>query len=130
MKKYKVNLTRPEFMDVFLDNYTMETMDPIIPDQCNLIYTIYSVLLESNLKRSDIKQVSCDGETVVVKLSSKTMVKDVVSKFHKEIIRFGVKYYKIHMKTDRCYLYVDLIETEAPTYDTLDNNASEVSQFV
>lgn len=129
MKNHKVNLTRPEFMDVFLDGYTMETMDPVIPDQCNLIYTIYSVLLESDLKRSDIKQVSCDGETVVVKLSSKSMVKEVVSKFHKEIIRFGVKYYKIHIKTDRCYLYVDLAETEAPVYDTLENVTSEVNQF-
>ena len=112
MKKYKVNLTRPEFMNVFLDNYTMETMDPIIPDQCNLIYTIYSVLLESNLKRSDIKQVSCDGETVVVKLSSKTMVKDVVSKFHKEIIRFGVKYYVFLCGSESEAHYVDCGQVE------------------
>ena len=111
MKKYKLNLTRPEFMESFLDDINKESLDPIIPEQTNLIYTIYSVLLESDLKKSDIKQVSCDGETIVVKLASKSMVNNVVSKFHKELIRFGFDYYHINIKTDKCYLFVDLTKT-------------------
>lgn len=105
-----MKMTRPEFMDRFIEEYTEESVAKVIPEQSNLIYAIYSVLLESDLDQSDIKQVNCDNETVVVKLSSKELAKSVRNKFHDDTIRFGYITYKLNIKVDKSYLYVDLEE--------------------
>lgn len=107
-KKHKMNMTRPEFLDLFIDSYTEESIEKIIPEQSNLIYTMYSVLLESDLVRSNIEQVDYDDETAVVKLSSKAVAKEVRDNFQGETIRFGYETYEIHIKVDKAYLYVTL----------------------
>ena len=101
-------MTRPEFLDKFIDEYTVDGIGKVIPDQSNLIYAIYTVLLESNLSRTDILQVDCDDQSIVVKLSSKDLAKSVKSKFNQETIRFGYDLYKMNVKLDKSYIYVDL----------------------
>lgn len=110
----KLNMTRPEFFDKFIEKYTEDGISAVVPSQVNLIYAIYSVLLESDLHESDIKQVSCDNETVVVKLADKTMVKEVRQRYNKETIRFGFRWYEIKIKTEKTYLYLTLVEIPDP----------------
>lgn len=114
MKDHKVHMTRLDFLDKFIDEYTEAGVSVVIPSQVKLIYTIYSVLLESDLDKTDIKQVSCDEESVVVKLADKSLAKAVRQRYHKEIIRFGDNWYKVHIKLDKCYIYVTLEEVPAP----------------
>lgn len=103
-----MNMTRPEFLDLFIDSYTEESIGKIIPDRSNLIYTMYSVLLESDLFRSNIEQVDYDSDTVVVKMNNKITAKEVRDNFQGETIRFGYEIYEIHIKVDKAYLYVTL----------------------
>lgn len=114
MKDHKVHMTRLDFLDKFIEEYTEAGVSVVIPSQVKLIYTIYSVLLESDLNKSDIKQVSCDDESVVVKLADKTIAKAVRQRYHKEVIRFGDNWYKISIKLDKCYIYVSLEEISVP----------------
>ena len=103
-----MNMTRPEFMDLFIDEYTEEKVGKIIPEQSNLIYTMYSVLLESDLVRNNIKQVDYDSDTIVVKMNDKETAKEIKDNFQGETIRFGYDMYQIHIKLDKAYLYVTL----------------------
>lgn len=105
-------MTRPEFLDIFIDEYTEEKISKIIPEQTILIYTMYTVLLESDLVRSNIEQVDYDDETIVVKMNSRTTAKEVKENFQGNSIRFGYDIYKIHIKLDKAYLYVSLEKIE------------------
>lgn len=117
MKDHKVHMTRLDFLDKFIEEYTEDDVSVVIPSQVKLIYSIYSVLLESDLDKSDIKQVSCDDEAVVVRLADKSLAKAVRQRYHKEVIRFGDNYYKIHIKLDKSYIYVTLEEIPASDED-------------
>lgn len=114
MKDHKVRMTRLDFLDKFIDDYTEAGVSVVVPSQCKLIYSIYSVLLESDLEKKDIKQVSCDNESVVVRLADKSIAKMVRQRYHKEIMRFGDKWYKLHIKLDKAYIYVTLEEVPMP----------------
>ena len=114
MKDHKVRMTRLDFLDKFIEDYTEAGVSVVVPSQCKLIYSIYSVLLESDLEKKDIKQVGCDDESVVVRLVDKSTAKAVRQRYHKEIIRFGDKWYKLHIKLDKAYIYVTLEEVPMP----------------
>lgn len=114
VKDHKVRMTRLDFLDKFIEDYTEAGVSVVVPSQCKLIYSIYSVLLESDLEKKDIKQVSCDNESVVVRLADKSIAKSVRQRYHKEIMRFGDKWYKLHIKLDKAYIYVTLEEVSMP----------------
>ena len=114
VKEHKVRMTRLDFLDKFIEDYTEAGVSVVVPSQCKLIYSIYSVLLESDLEKKDIKQVSCDNESVVVRLADKSIAKAVRQRYHKEIMRFGDKWYKLHIKLDKAYIYVTLEEVPMP----------------
>ena len=107
-----MNMTRPEFLDLFIEEYTEEKIGKIIPEQSNLIYAMYSVLLESDLVRSNIEQVDYDSDTIVVKMNNKNTAKEVKDNYQNETLRFGYDTYKIHIKLDKAYLYVTLEKIE------------------
>ena len=118
MKKYKMNMTRPEFLMKFLtgadDNHqiTVDDLENIIPGGSRVIYVCYSCIIESDLDRSQITYVNYDGENVMIKLSSKQLAKDVKELCNKDTIRLGTSMYKIHIKQDGAYLYVSIEEMD------------------
>lgn len=118
MKKYKMNMTRPEFLMKFLtgadDNHqiTVDDLENIIPGGSRVIYACYSCIIESDLDRSQITYVNYDGENVMIKLSSKQLAKDVKELCNKDTIRLGTSMYKIHIKQDGAYLYVSIEEMD------------------
>lgn len=107
-KKYKMDMSRPEFLDLFIEEYTETEIGKVIPSQSNLIYTMYTVILESDLARSNIESVSYDEETVVVKFKNKSTAKEVRDRYKKETIRLGYDIYQIDIKVDKAYLYISL----------------------
>ena len=119
-KKYKMNMTRPEFLDLFIDEYNEACIGKIIPDQSNLIYAMYTVLLESDLMKSNIEQVDYDDNTIVVKMSHKTIAKEVKENYHGETIRFGYDTYNLHVKVDKVYVYVTLDKIESNDEDNIE----------
>lgn len=132
MKEFKMNMTRPEFLKKFLtkagnQGITEDDLSKIVPENSNLVYAMYCVLLESDLERSDITQVHCDGETVVVKLTSKSLAKSVREKWNKEHIRLGIYEYKIKVRVDNCYIFVsmDLVGRIESLYADLIDNAND-----
>ena len=118
MKKYKLNMTRPEFLMKFLtgadDNHqiTVDDLENIIPGGSRVIYACYSCIIESDLDRSQITYVNYDGKNVMLKLSSKQLAKDVKELCNKDTIRLGTSMYKIHIKQDGAYLYVSIEEMD------------------
>lgn len=118
MKKYKMNMTRPEFLMKFLtgadDNHqiTVDDLENIIPGGSRVIYACYSCIIESDLDRSQITYVNYDGKNVMIKLSSKQLAKDVKDQCNKDTIRLGTSMYKIHIKQDGAYLYVSIEELD------------------
>jgi hypothetical protein len=62
--------------------------------------------MEADINPDDVKYVNIDDESVVVKLSSKSLAKEVKEKSNKEIIRFGMIFYKIKIKVDGPYIIV------------------------
>lgn len=118
MKKYKMNMTRPEFLMKFLtgadDNHqiTVDDLENIIPGGSRVIYACYSCIIESDLDRSQITYVNYDGKNVMLKLSSKQLAKDVKDLCNKDTIRLGTSMYKIHIKQDGAYLYVSIEEMD------------------
>ena len=113
MKDYKLNMTRPEFLKKFLTNsdeheITEEDLERVVPGYSQLIYACYTRIIESDLDRSSIKYVNCDGESVVLKLGSKSQAKLIKENCHKEIIRLGSIYYKIKVKVDGVHVFVSI----------------------
>lgn len=103
-----MDMSRPEFLDLFIEEYTETEIGKVIPSQTNLIYTMYTVILESDLARSNIESVSYDEETVVVKFKNKSTAKEVRDKYKKETIRLGYDIYQIDIKVDKAYMYISL----------------------
>ena len=118
MKKYKLNMTRPEFLMKFLtgadDSHqiTEDDLEHIIPGGSRVIYACYSCILESDLDRSQIVYVNFDGKHVMIKLTSKQLAKSVKDACNKDTIRLGTVTYKIHVKQEGAYLYVSVEELD------------------
>lgn len=114
MRKCKLNMTRPEFLLKFLTStedpldVTVENMERIIPTGSKLIYAAYSCIMESDLHRTDITYINMDDESIVMKLSSKNIAKRIKEECNKEMIRFGDKVYKVHVKIDGTYVFVSI----------------------
>lgn len=112
MKRHKLNMTRPEFLLKFLtrsedpSKLTEEDMEKVLPGQSKLIYVSYTAIIESDLDKSKIKAVNCDGETVALQLTSKALAKEVKEECNKEEIRFGCGIYKIKVKVDGANVFV------------------------
>lgn len=114
MKSYKLNMTRPEFLKKFLtdsddiSDITMADMERIIPGCSNLIYVCYSCIMECDLDKSDITYVNCDGESVVIRLANKQLVKQVKAACHKERYRLGMNWFTAKVKTDGTYVFISI----------------------
>jgi hypothetical protein len=112
MREYKLNMTRPEFMRRIItqcdDSHyiTEDDLRRYLDMSDHLQYCCYSALMEADINPDDVKYVNIDDESVVVKLSSKSLAKEVKEKSNKEIIRFGMIFYKIKIKVDGPYIIV------------------------
>lgn len=114
MKSYKLNMTRPEFLKKFLTDsddtrdITLEDLERILPGCANLIYVCYSCIMECNLEKSDITYVNCDQDSVVIRVSSKQLAKQIRENSHKERYRLGINYFKAKVKIDNTYVFVSI----------------------
>lgn len=117
VKKHKLPMTRLEFLDKFVEEYSFQGISPVIPAQYPLIYALYTVLMECNLRPKDISFVSCDGENVVARLQHKDHVKEVVRRYTGEELRLGYDLFQIQLKADKCYLHVTLVKTGSTRKD-------------
>ena len=112
MKEFKLNMTRPEFMKRILNKcdeshvLTESDFEAMASVEYSPQYCCYSVLMEANLHPEDVLQIHDDSETIVVKLSSKQLAKEIKEKFHKETIRIGYHNYRIKVKTEGSYIFV------------------------
>lgn len=110
MHTYKLDMTRPMFLTRFIDmDRSAESgLEQIIPNQSKLIHAAYTVLMEHNFNKKDVLAVHCDDESVMVKLASKTLAKQVKEMFHKEEVRLGMYYYKVRVKLKDQYVYISI----------------------
>lgn len=119
MRTHKLNLTRPEFLKRFICNdkgviSSFDDIDKAIPGSSNVIYACYTCLLNGDMESTDIEYVSTDGDSVVVKLTSKRLVQQIKETMDGEVIRLGMTMFRIDVKTKKSYLIVSL--TEVGTY--------------
>lgn len=107
-------MTRPEFMNRLLthcdDSYsiTEEDLKNAVGTSGDIQYCAYTVLMEFNLKREEILYVSKDEESVVVKLPSKNMAKEIKAAWNKELMRIGLMMYRVKVKTDGSYVIISV----------------------
>lgn len=131
-KKYKLNMTRPEFLSAFLavgsdDVYTFEELSRIIPASHDLIYCAYCALIEANIEKSDINYVNADDDnSIVIRLKSKEVAKRIKSTCHKETIRIGEKKYKliVDLKDSNVFVEIKLLNPEVLQNQIIPGNAS------
>lgn len=119
MRTHKLNLTRPEFLKRFICNdkgviSSFDDIDKAVPGSSNVIYACYTCLLNGDMESTDIEYVSTDGDSVVVKLTSKRLVQQIKETMDGEVIRLGMTLFRIDVKTKKSYLIVSL--TEVGTY--------------
>ena len=119
MRTHKLNLTRPEFLKHFICNdkgviSSFDDIDKAVPGSSNVIYACYTCLLNGDMESTDIEYVSTDGDSVVVKLTSKRLVQQIKETMDGEVIRLGMTMFRIDVKTKKSYLIVSL--TEVGTY--------------
>lgn len=116
MKEYKLNITRPEFLKRFLlgsdDDHiiTEEDMEREVLRHGKLIYACYSCIMEADLENTQIRFVSCDDDSCVVQMESKSMAKEVKECCNKETLRIGSTYYKLKVKVEGSYIFVSMEE--------------------
>ena len=119
MRTHKLNLTRPEFLKRLMCNdkgviSSFDDIDKAVPGSSNVIYACYTCLLNGDMESTDIEYVSTDGDSVVVKLTSKRLVQQIKETMDGEVIRLGMTMFRIDVKTKKSYLIVSL--TEVGTY--------------
>lgn len=112
MKEFKLNMTRPEFLKRILTNcdndHSINESDltRLLDKGHPLPYCCYSAIMEANIEPEDITYINIDEESVVVKLSSKSIAKHIKETCNKEMIRLGMVFYKIKVKLDGSYIIV------------------------
>lgn len=124
MKTYKLNMTRPEFLNKILtdcdDDHVITDKDikKIMGSHTPIHYCAYTCMMNANIDASDIVAVNEDEESIAVKLTSKELVKTVVEKCNKEIVRTGSTAYKVRVKADKTYFIVSIEELPEEDEDT------------
>ena len=112
MKEFKLNMTRPEFLKRILTNcdndHSINESDltRLLDKGHPLPYCCYSAIMEANIEPEDITYINIDEESVVVKLSSKSLAKKVKETCNKETMRLGLTIYKLKVKYDGPYITV------------------------
>lgn len=114
-KLHKLNMTRPEFLLKFITDgeeelLTLDELQRVLPVSHDLIYCTYTVLMESDLRASDIPFVSNDGDTIVLKFSAKKKAREIAKENPYDTIRLGVKIYDINVKAKESYLFISIEE--------------------
>ena len=89
-------------------NITEEDLKNAVGTSGDIQYCAYTVLMEFNLKREEILYVSKDEESVVVKLPSKNMAKEIKAAWNKELMRIGLMMYRVKVKTDGSYVIISV----------------------
>lgn len=116
-KKYKMNMTRPEFLSKFLPAngdkiMSFEELKLVLPELYDLVYCTYTALMEADIMKEDIDYVSADEDNnVVVKLYSKSMAKTIRDLFKREFIHIGEKIYKIGISTKASQVFISVVLT-------------------
>ena len=126
MKAYKLNMTRPEFMNRLLthcdDSYviTEDDLKNAVGTSGDIQYCAYTVLMEFNLGRDEILFINKDEESVVVKLPSKSLAKEIKAAWNKELMRIGLMMYRVKVKADGPYVIISV---------HLDNEITDASEL-
>lgn len=116
-RKYKLDMTRPEFdlQSMSKGDVSQLNEDNMFGPLCDgsiLSYVVFTVLMEANLKKSEVYEVSNDGEAIAVQLSSKSRAKEVAEKCRKEEVRFGRCIYQTNIKVRDEYLIFTIEEKD------------------
>lgn len=114
MKAYKLNMTRPEFMNRLLTHcsrsyeITEDDLKSAIGTSGDIQYCAYTVLMDFNIDADDILYVNEDGESVVVKLPNKSLPKEIKAAWNKEYMRIGLMMYRVKVKADGQYVIISV----------------------
>jgi len=92
------------------NGFSEDNLEKVVSKQSKLIYAAYTVLVEHDFKESDICAVNCDDDSVMIKLASKDLAKQVKERCHREEVRVGVYYYKLKVKVKDQYVYISAIQ--------------------
>ena len=109
-------MTRPEFCKRILtgcdDHHeiTEDDLQHMAESGYVLPYCAYTVLMGVDICASDVVNIHDDSETIAVKLSSKSLAKEIKARFNKDHVKMGYKEYVIRVKTEGSYIFIDAIE--------------------
>ena len=116
MRMHKLDLTRPELLVLIMgkdpSELTMVDMKRVLHDTNALCYAVYTVLMEADIKKKDIIAAYNDSESVALTLKSKSLAKEIKEKCHKEIVRYGSRFYRVYLKTRDQHLIAEVEEIE------------------
>ena len=62
--------------------------------------------MDANVPEKDIKEATCDNESIAIMLSSKKQAKDVAAKLKKSKVRYGRHTYKMSVKVRDKYVII------------------------
>ena len=116
MSAIKRNMTRPEFCKRILTgcddqhDITEDDLRRMAESGYVLPYCAYTVMMGVDLSASDILNIHDDSETIAIKLSSKSLAKEIKARFNKDHVKLGYTEYIIRVKADGSYIFIDAIE--------------------
>lgn len=133
-KKYKMNMTRPEFLSTFiLDDpdervYSFKELEELIPASHDLIYCTYCALMDADIAKRDIEFVNADNEenNVLIRLRNKEIAKRIKETCHKEKVRIGEKKYRLAIELKGSQVYVSVTLTNP---EVLENTIIQTDQY-
>ncbi|MDE6040241.1 MAG: hypothetical protein K2F99_01555 [Muribaculaceae bacterium] len=116
-RKYKLDVTRPEFLlqmmsDGDVDRLDEDSMHKVLHEASELSYVVYTVLMETDPKKCDIIKVSNDGEAIAIQFASKSQAKNIGELCNGETVRFGKSHYEVKAKVRDKYVIFSATELE------------------
>lgn len=126
-KKYKLNVTRPEFLLQMMTGGDVNQLDDdnmrrALHDTNALSYVVYTVLMEANPKKVDMSEVSNDGEAIAIRFDSKSTAKKISAECRESTVRYGRRLYAVHTKVRDEYI---IFTTDDVTPDDEPDNEEE-----
>ena len=119
MKKHKLNITRPDFLLELMggdpDALTTSSMKRCLAKTTPLCYCVYTALMEGDLDLNDVLSMDNDGESIGIKMKSKSLAKDLRDRCREREVRYGSHYYMVKLKVRDQFLFCSLDEKETFT---------------
>lgn len=109
--KFKLGTTRPRFSLHLMSggsvgHLTEDSMVRVLYDKEVLNYCVYSVLMDANIPEKDIKEATCDEESIALMLTSKKQAKEVASQLKRTQVRYGRRTYTMGVKIRDKYVII------------------------